>query len=57
MTKIQEIVAKQKDGKYIKRYFITLKKEVVESRSLKKGDELLFNGEDRGELRFLIKRC
>jgi len=57
MSKIQQIITKKKDGTYQQRYFITLSKSIVDSKGLKKGDSIIYNGEDRGELRFLIKRC
>ena len=57
MSKIQQIITKKKDGTYQQRYFITLSKSIVDSKGLKKGDSIIYNGEDRGELRFIIKRC
>ena len=55
MATIQE--QKYKQGKIDRiRYFISLEKKIVEQLNLKKGDELFFNGELGGELRFTIKR-
>ncbi len=55
MATIQE--QKYNQGKIQRiRYFLTLEKNIVNQLALKKGDELLFNGEMGGEIRFKIKR-
>ena len=55
MATIQE--QKYKQGKVDRiRYFISLEKKIVDQLALKKGDELFFNGELGGELRFRLKR-
>jgi len=38
------------------RFFLTLEKKIVDQLALKKGDELFFNGELGGEIRFKLKR-
>ncbi len=55
MATIQE--QKYMQGKIERtRYFMTLEKKIVDQLVLKKGDELFFNGELGGEVRFKILR-
>lgn len=56
MAKIQEL--KYKQGKVERvRYIITLEQKIVNQLALKKGDELFFNGELGGEIRFKLNRA
>ena len=55
MGRIQEQTYKQ-NGKLQTRYFMSIPLDVVKSCALKKGDDLVFNGEMANELRFRIVR-
>jgi len=55
MSKVQEQTYKQ-NGKLQTRYYMSIPLEVIKSCALKKGDNLVFNGEQMNELRFKIVR-
>jgi len=56
MPKVIENKYKSKDGKIHKRYFMTLPKELIISKGIKKGDNFIFNGEFNGEWKFSLQR-
>lgn len=55
MAIIQEQKYKQGSIERV-RHFLTLEKNLVNQLALKKGDELFFNGEMGGEIRFKVIR-